>query len=180
MASNTSATTREQASHAIRTTRTATILNALKRRAQEVLNDKALDPNTRAIIRYALETHDPWLAKLVRRADAGESIIATFTSPQATETETSETQTRENNQHASCEDKIAALTEIICSGADESPAALLVLMGMFETSAQPNVLANTVKHHAFARCGELNLFGIVDTQIAVLEDELLAGTTAVS
>ena len=27
------------------------------------------------IIRYALETNDPWLAKLVRRAEAGEDIV---------------------------------------------------------------------------------------------------------
>jgi hypothetical protein len=32
---------------------------------------------TRAIIRYALETADPWLAELLRRVDAGESIIDT-------------------------------------------------------------------------------------------------------
>ena len=30
---------------------------------------------SRAIIRYAMETHDPWLARLVRRADAGEPIV---------------------------------------------------------------------------------------------------------
>jgi hypothetical protein len=49
-------------------------MNALTRRAQAVLNDRLIDPQTRAIIRYGLETNDPWLAELVRRADAGESV----------------------------------------------------------------------------------------------------------
>ncbi len=71
MANHSSATTREHTSH---TTRTATIIDALKRRAQSVLNDKSIDAQTRAIIRYALETNDPWLAELVRRSGAGESI----------------------------------------------------------------------------------------------------------
>jgi hypothetical protein len=30
---------------------------------------------SRAIIRYALETNDPWLAELVRRAEAGEDVV---------------------------------------------------------------------------------------------------------
>jgi len=30
------------------------------------------------LIRYGLETNDPWLAKLVRRVDAGETIIETI------------------------------------------------------------------------------------------------------
>jgi hypothetical protein len=50
------------------------MFNALKRRAQAVLNDKSIDPQSRAIIRYALEVNDPWLARLVRRADAGEAM----------------------------------------------------------------------------------------------------------
>ena len=69
---NTSATL--QGPHANQT-RTNTIVNALKRRAQAVLNDRSIDPQTRAIIRYGLETNDPWLAELVRRADAGETVI---------------------------------------------------------------------------------------------------------
>ena len=48
---------------------------ALKRKAQAVLNDRSIDPQSRAIIRYALEINDPWLAELVRRADAGETLI---------------------------------------------------------------------------------------------------------
>ena len=73
MADHSSASTREQTPHN-QTTRTATIIDALKRRAQSVLNDRSIEPQSRAIIRYALETNDPWLAELVRRAEARESI----------------------------------------------------------------------------------------------------------
>jgi hypothetical protein len=77
MATDSSSTTREKSSHTTqtphvtRTTRTATIVNALTRRAQAVLNDKSIDAQSRAVIRYALEINDPWLAELVRRAETG-------------------------------------------------------------------------------------------------------------
>lgn len=67
MADDSSATVREEP-HAKRTTRTNAILDTLKRRAQAVLNDKSIDAESRAIIRYGLEVNDPWLADLVRRA----------------------------------------------------------------------------------------------------------------
>lgn len=63
---------------------------------------------------------------------------------------------------------------MICRAGDEAAAALLVLMGMLEDSTHPKVLANTAKHFAFTRCGESNLYGMVDAQIAVVESELLA------
>ena len=44
-------------------------------------------------------------------------------------------------------------------------------------ATHPKALANMAKHSAFTRCGEVNLYGIVDAQIAVLEDELFAGNT---
>ena len=69
--------------------------------------------------------------------------------------------------------KIEALAEIICRAGDESPAALLVLMATLENSTDPRALAHTVKHFAFTRCGELNLFGMVEAQIAVIESDLL-------
>lgn len=47
-------------------------------------------------------------------------------------------------------------------------------MGTMQNSSEPEVLAHTVKHFAFTRCGEFNVYGMVDAQIAVLEDELLA------
>jgi hypothetical protein len=172
MASHSSATAREQSPHTNRTTRTATILDALTTRAQAVLNDESIDAQTRAVLRYALETNDPWLARLARRANAGEKIFDTADVSQTRETESIETDEDEVS-----EDKIEALAELICRAADESPIALLVLMRMFEKSAQPQTLANTLKHFAFTRCGELNVNGIVDAQIAALDAELFAGSS---
>src|ERR1051325_10555254 len=108
MATHSSASAREHTPHANQTSRTNTIMNALKRRAQAVLNDKSIDAQSRAIIRYALEVNDPWLAKLVRRADAGECIVDTDFS-----------QTPEPSEDDSSEEKIDALTEIICRAGDE-------------------------------------------------------------
>jgi hypothetical protein len=71
-------------------------MNALVRRAQAVLNDTSIDPQSRAVIRYAMH---------------------------------------------------------------------------------PKALANAVKHLAFTRCGEFNLYGMIDAQIVVVEDKLLAGST---
>ena len=161
MATHGSATVRETP-HANQTTRTNTINNALKHRAQAVLNDRTIDPQSRAVIRYALETNDPWLAELVRRADAGETVIdsAGFLKTCSTD-----------------EEKIAALAEMICRAGDEAgtkSAALLVLMSTLENASQPKALANLVKHFAFTRCGELNFNGMVEAQIAVFESELLA------
>jgi hypothetical protein len=164
MANHSSATAREP--HVNQTTRTTTIVNALRRRAQAVLNDRSIDAQSRAIIRYALETNDPWLAELVRRADEGESIISRIDF----------SQTPDADEGDSSEEKIEALAEIICRAGDEPAAALLVLMGALENSTHPKVLANTAKHFAFTRCAESNLYGMIDAQIAVVESELLAGT----
>jgi hypothetical protein len=49
-------------------------------------------------------------------------------------------------------------------------------MATLENSMQPKALANMAKHYAFTRCGELNLFGMVDAQVAVVESELFVGT----
>jgi hypothetical protein len=160
MTTDTSATVRTEKPQVDQTTRTNTIMNALTRRAQAVLNDRLIDPQTRAIIRYGLETNDPWLAELVRRADAGESVD-TLDFSQTPEGESSE-------------EKIETLSEIICRAGDESAAALLVLMGTVENSTHPKLLANTAKHFAFTRCGEATLYGMVDAQIATIEGELLA------
>lgn len=51
-------------------------MSALKQRAQAVLNDRSIDPQSRAIIRYALEINDPCLTELVRSTDVGEDIVA--------------------------------------------------------------------------------------------------------
>ena len=167
MANHSSATVRETP-HANQTLRTNIIVNALKQRAQAVLNDRSIDPQSRAIIRYALETNDPWLAELVRRADDGETVIdsAGFLTTSSTD-----------------EEKIAALAEMICRAGDEAgtkSAALLVLMSTLENASHPKALANLAKHFAFTRCGELNLNGILETQIAILESELFTDNTLVS
>jgi hypothetical protein len=163
MTQNSSATALEQTPHDIETTET-TISDALRRRAQAVIHDNSIDPQWRAIVRYALEINDPWLADLVRRADAGETIIDT----------TGFSQTLETNEDDSSEQKIQALAEMICRVSDESAAALFVLMGTLENSTHPKLFANTAKHFAFTRCGELNLFGMVDAQIAVIEGALMS------
>ena len=136
------------------------------------MNDTSIDPQSRAIIRYAMEINDPWLARLVRRADAGEAIVDTLDFEETSET-----------NHDSNEEKIEALTEIICRAGDEAEtksAALLVLMATVENSSHPKALANTAKHLAFTRCGELNLYGMVDAQIATAEGDLLGGNAMLS
>jgi hypothetical protein len=149
--------------HARRLSRTNTIMDALTRRAQAVLNDKTVDPQSRAIIRYAMEIHDPWLARLVRRAEAGEDVVENM-------------QRVESQEDDRGEEKIAALAEMICCAGDEpaiKSAALVLLLSAIESATEPRTLANTAKHVALTRCGELNFCGVVDAQIATFESELL-------
>jgi hypothetical protein len=167
MTTHSSATVRETP-HVNQTSTTNTIINALKQRAQAVVNDRSIDPHSRAIIRYALETNDPWLAELVRHADAGETVIDSAGFLRAFSTD---------------EEKIAALAEMICRAGDEAgtkSAALLVLMSTLENASHPKAFANLAKHFAFSRCVELNLNGMVEAQIAVFESELLTDNTLVS
>lgn len=147
----------EETPHSTSSSRT-TISDALKRRAQAVIDDKSIDAHTRAIIRYGLEINDPDLPELIRCADNGESIL-------------------DNVYVASSEEKIEALTDLICRAGDESSAALLVLLATLENSTHPKALANAAKHFAFTRCGELNLHGMVDAHISILEGKLFAGGT---
>ena len=74
MSTHVSATALEETPHESETT-TIPISDALRHRAQSVMNDRSIDPQWRNIIRYALEINDPWLADIVRRASAGEEII---------------------------------------------------------------------------------------------------------
>jgi len=163
MAHDSSAPVRETP-HVHQTSRTNTIVNALKERAQAVVNDRSIDAQSRAIIRYSLEINDPLLAELVRRVDAGETIVdeAGFLKLSSTD-----------------EEKVTALAEILCRAGDEAgtkSAALLVLMSTLENASHPKALANLVKHLAFTRCGELNFNGVVEAQIAVFASELLDDT----
>jgi len=164
MANHLSASVRVETPHETETTQ-ITVSDALRRRAQSVMNDGLIDPQWRNIIRYALEINDPLLPDLVRRAGTGERIIET--TEFAIEAETS--------VDDSNEERVEALAEIICRDGDAA-AALFVLMGTLENARDPKLLANTAKHFAFNRCSELNLYGIVDAQIAVVENELLPDT----
>ena len=169
MANHSSASVR-QIPHSNRISRTNTIMHALIRRAQAVLKDESIDPQSRAIIRYAMERNDPWLARLVRRADAGEAVVDGRGFDESIDTYDDDLD----------EEKIETLTEMICRAGDEpetKAAALLVLMSTLENSAHPKALANAAKHLAFTRCGEFNLYGMIDAQIDLIEDKLLAGKT---
>ena len=77
-------------------------------------------------------------------------------------------------------EKIEALADIICGAGDKAAGALFVLMGTLQNSTEPEALAHAAKHFAFTRCGELNLYGMVDAQIAVLEGALLSNSSLVS
>ena len=91
----------------------------------------------------------------MRSVDGGESII--------------------DNLHVhSSEEKIETLTELICRAGDGPSAALLVLLATLENSTHPKALANAAKHLAFTRCGEVNVYGMLDAQITALEDRLIA------
>ena len=169
MTTHVSATAQEETPHETETIQ-ITISDALRRRAQAVINGSSIDPQWRNIVRYALEINDPLLPDLVRRADAGEMIIET----------TVFSETFEDNEDEPNKEKIEALAEIICRAGDEAAAALFVLMGTLENSAHPKLLANTVKHFAFTRCAELNLYGMVDAQLPLVEGELLADSSLVS
>ena len=164
--------------HTAQTTRTATVINALKRRAEAVLNDASIDPESRAIIRYGLETNDPWLAQLLNRINAGENIADDFDFSQTHDSQTDEIHAvdspPENTEYKPTTERVEALTEMICRAGDESAGALFVLMGMVQNSLDPKVIAHTAKHLAFTRCGEFNLYGMVDSHIAVVERELFS------
>ena len=171
MASYSSALTREQAPHSINSITNNTlkfnrITDDVRERARDAIQDKSIDEGSRNLIRYALEIDDPALPELVRRADAGECIGDNIS---LADEET--------------EQKVQTLVEIICLAGDDpatKSAALLVLMAEIENGKYPKLLANTAKHFAFTRCGELNVCGIVDAQVAALEKELLAHNSPLS
>ena len=47
----------------------------LKRRARKLATDSRVDPRTRSLIRYGLETNDQYLEQIVNRVEAGETRI---------------------------------------------------------------------------------------------------------
>ena len=147
-----------------------TINHSLRRRAQAVLNDRSIDAQTRAFVRYGLEINDPWLAELVTRAEGGENIVDTFESLRTLVPIGDESVLR----------KVEALAEIISRSGDEPTASLFILMETLENSTDARVLASRAKHVAFSRCGELHVYEMINAQVAELEGELLASNTLVS
>jgi hypothetical protein len=159
MAIHSSASTREHTLHTIN----SVTHNILQRHAESVIQDKSIDADSRAIIRYALEINDPMLSELVQWASAGESIVDNLAA-------------EDEPENDSTEQRVEALAEMICQSDDAGirSAALLVLLAALETADDSKSLAKTAKHYAFTRCGELNVYGMVDIQITMLERELFA------
>lgn len=67
MTKHSSASPREQESR--------TLDANLKRRARNLATDSRVDPGTRSLIRYGLETRDQHLAQVVNRVEGGETTI---------------------------------------------------------------------------------------------------------
>ena len=190
MLNDSSATAREPHAnqHVNQTTNTAnngkdpkpSDLSDLKRRAQAIVNDKSIDPDSRKIISYALLIDDPWLSELVRNLDAGENDagenIAEPLEYARLEYPRAVAVVEDIARAETCnEEKVEELAEIICGANQRCAAALVVLMRTLEKSIDARPLVNKAKHFAFARCAEANLLGLVDTQTAVIEAELFAG-----
>ena len=171
MASHSSASVREQAPHSI--TNNLLKLNSsnddVRRRAWSLLRDKSLDEGSRSLIGYALEIDDPNLSELVRRAEDGASVVENFIATNKPENDLTE-------------QRVDTLAEMICLAHDPAirAAALLVLMSALENADDPKSLAENVKQYAFSRCGEMNVCGMVDAQIAALERELLTNNSPLS
>ena len=99
----------------------------------------------------------------MRRIDAGETVSDEFSlsEPELFKTDSSE-------------EKIKVMSELIYRAGDEpeiKSAALLILMSVLESSPHAKALA---------RCGELNLCGMLEAQLPVLENKLLAGHNLLS
>lgn len=101
------------------------------------------------------------------------SATALAATPHATDNEHKPSKDNSSADNASednaNQEKIAALAEKICAAGEEAAASLFVLMGTLQYSTDPAADANAVKHLAFTRCGELNVLGMVDAYLAMLE-----------
>jgi hypothetical protein len=76
-------------------------------------------------------------------------------------------------------EKVQILADMICRAGDEpaiKSAALLVPMATLQTAPDLKELASSAKRVAFIHCGDLDVYGIVDAHIPVLESELLASS----
>lgn len=70
-----SASPRKHESHTLDVDLTPTLDANLKRRARNLATDSRVDPQTRSLIRYALEIKDHDLEQVVTRIEAGETRI---------------------------------------------------------------------------------------------------------
>jgi hypothetical protein len=75
MSTHSSAQARQATPNATNSITNNTISEAVRRRAQSLIKYKTIDASARAFIRYTLEINDPYLSELVRRVEAGESIV---------------------------------------------------------------------------------------------------------
>ena len=155
MTIHSSATAQEETPHETKTT-IITVSDATKRRAESMINDKTIDPQWRTIIRFALELNDPFVDELVSRAEAGEDIVETFES----------LRTPVPIENESILRKVEAMAEVIARSGDEPTAALFILIETLENSTDPRVFASRAKHVAFSRCGELQVYEMIDAQLA--------------
>lgn len=77
-------------------------------------------------------------------------------------------------------EKVQILADLICRAGDEpaiKSAALLVLMATLQDAPELKELVSSAKRVAFIYCGDLDVFGIVDAHIPVLESELFAASS---
>lgn len=143
---------------------------AIGRRAMRLINNRAIDQGTRDMIRFSLDLNDPWTPSLVRRAESGEIFGDDFSL-------TPSVKKFDVELDRSIDEKLEALTDLICRAGNEpdtKSGALLLLMATLEHSARPKELVATAKYLAFLRCCELNICGMVDKQIDLVEKDLLA------
>ena len=77
-----SASAQEETPHETETIQ-ITISDALRRRAQAVLNDSSIDPQWRSIIRYALGISDPLLPDLVYTPRQGDKAVRSVLSDES-------------------------------------------------------------------------------------------------
>jgi hypothetical protein len=76
MATNSNVSATQEAPHSENSKQPNT--QAIKQQARAILKDMSIDSESRAYIRFALETDDPWLPDLVQRVEQGENLGKTF------------------------------------------------------------------------------------------------------
>jgi len=150
MANDSSATARETP-HGNKNIRPNTkIVQMSQTKSTNILKRQIDRSAERAIIRYALEINDPWLASNLCPCRRAKRLSIRSTSRK-----------RPRNEHNdSNEERIEVLTELICRAGDErkpKSGRLLVLRRQMKTRRHSKSTRERVKPPAFTRCGELTL-----------------------